>query len=384
MIEFPGRIPVVIHPFFWVFAGLIGWLNSGTLVGMLIWIGIIFFSVLFHEFGHALTALCFKQKTNIQLIALGGVTSFDGPKLKFWQQFFITLNGPLFGFALFLLATGILQLDWSNWPVFSTILKWTQLANLFWTIVNLLPVMPLDGGQLLRILLEAIFGINGYKAALLIGAVISVFISLYFFLVGGFLIGAFFFLFAFQSFESWRKSRHANRSDRDDEIRKSMIEAETALQEGDLNAARRFLEEVRNKAEGGLLAQTAAQYLAFIDIKEGKRKEAYDLLLPIKKYLADDSLAILHQLAAEQKNYPLVAELSSACYQILPSQQMALNNARAFASLNQPKHAGGWLQTAWQEGSFDLLTLLNEEVFQSVKDHPDFKQFIDPLKNKDN
>ena len=96
MIEIPGRIPLAIHPFFWLFAAVIGWINSGTFLGMFIWVGIIFVSVLFHEFGHALTAVIFKQKARIQLVALGGVTMYDGPKLNAWKQFIITFNGPLF------------------------------------------------------------------------------------------------------------------------------------------------------------------------------------------------------------------------------------------------------------------------------------------------
>ena len=62
------------------------------MIGTLIWVGIIFFSVVIHEFGHALTAVFFKQTARIQLIAFGGVTMFEGPKLKFWQQFIITFR----------------------------------------------------------------------------------------------------------------------------------------------------------------------------------------------------------------------------------------------------------------------------------------------------
>lgn len=377
MIDIGGRIPLTIHPFFWVFAGLIGWLASGSFLGMIIWVGIILVSVIIHELGHALTAILFKQKARIQLIALGGVTSFEGPKLKFWQQFLITFNGPLFGFFLFLLATALLQLSWA--PLFFKILKATQMANLFWTVVNLLPVLPLDGGQLLRIVLEAIFGVRGFKASLLIGAIIAALISFYFFMVQAFLIGAFFFLFAFQSFDSWRKSKFATRDDREDSNKKLMIDAENALQEGRISDAKRALEELRTKTSDGVLSFTASQYLALLAIKEGRRQDAYDLLLPIKNHLADDSLCVLHELAAEQKNFALVAELSASCYQTAPSLKLAINNARAFAFLKEPKHAGGWLQTAWQFG-FDVDKVLAEEVFQPVKDDPDFKKFTDELK----
>lgn len=380
MLVFPGRIPIAIHPLFWLFAALIGWLNGGSLLGMFIWIGIIFFSVLFHEFGHALTAVLFRQKANIQLVALGGVTSFEGPKLKFWQQFLITLNGPVFGFMIFVGATLLLKFDWTSWPVVHLILKWTQIANLFWAVVNLLPVMPLDGGQLLRIVLEAFFGIKGFRASLLAGAVIATFISFYFFLIQAFLVGAFFFLFAFQSFDMWRKSRHATLDDREEDNKHLLVQAEAALQLGERAQARKLLEEVLAKSSTGLLGVAAAQYLAFLDMKEGRHREAYDLLLPIKEQIAEESLCLLHQLAAEFKNYPVVAELSADCFQTAPSQEMALRNARAFAFLKQPKHAGGWLQTAWQEGNFDIEAVLKEEVFASIKDLPEFREFTDPLK----
>lgn len=348
MIEFRGSIPLAIHPFFWLFAAMIGWLSSGTWMGTLIWVGIILVSVIVHEFGHALTAVFFKQKARIQLIALGGVTMFEGPKLKFWQQFLITFNGPLFGFFLFLIATFLLHFSWP--PLILKIFKATQVANLFWTIVNLLPVQPLDGGQLLRIVLEGFFGIKGYKASLLIGSSIAALLSFYFFMIQAFLLGAFFFLFAFQSFSLWRRSRFATSDDREEANRQLMIQAENALQEGRVDEAKRVLEEIREKAVGGVLAFTAAQYLAFLYMKEKKRDEAYNLLLPIKDHLADDSLCILHELAAQRKNYPLVIELSAPCFQIAPSQKMALANARAFAYQHEAKPAGGWLQTAWQYG----------------------------------
>jgi Zn-dependent protease len=378
MIELPGRIPIAIHPFFWLFAALIGWLSSQSLSGMFIWIGIIFFSVLIHEFGHALTAVFFKQKARIQLIALGGVTLYEGPKLKFWKQFLITLNGPLFGFALFLLATLLLQFQWPL-LVFK-ILKLTQIANLFWTVVNLLPVQPLDGGQLLRIALEGFFGLKGFRASLLIGALISALISFYFFMMQGFLIGAFFFLFAYQSFDSWRKSRHATQEDRLDENKKLMAEGEIALQEGRVEEAKRIFEAVREKAAHSLLGRTATQYLAFLQAKEGKSEEAYELLLPMQKHLSGEGLCLLHELAAERRNHLLVASISAECYQIAQSRKMALANARAFAFLNQPKEAGGWLQTAWQFGGVDLNHILKEEDFQKLKDDPEFKQFVDPLR----
>jgi Zn-dependent protease len=380
MIYIPGKIPIAIHPFFWLFAALIGWLNSGSFLGALIWVGIIFFSVLLHEFGHALTAVAFRQTAKIQLVALGGLTSYEGPKLKFWQQFIIVFNGPLFGFLLYLAATFALYLDWSQQPLVYQILRMTQIANLFWSIVNLLPVLPLDGGQLLRIVLEAFFGIRGYKAALLLGAILSGGIAGFFFLIQAYLVGAFFFLFAFQSFDLWRKSRAVTAADRDDDLRKLLEEGEKAYIQGNRADAATSFQKVLSKTRQGLIAMAAMQYLALIDAAQGRRKEAYDLLLPIEAELAEESKVLLHELAAECGNWELVARLSAECYQTAPSQKAALYNARAFASLKQPQASGGWLQTAWQFGGLDLEKVLSEAEFQVIRQDEEFRKFTDPLR----
>jgi len=381
MIQIPGRIPIFIHPLFWLLAGFIGWINSSSILGIVIWVGIIFVSVLIHEFGHALTSVFFKQKAKIQLVALGGVTSYEGPKLKFWQQFIIVFNGPLFGFFLFLGAAFLLKFAWS--PVVTTILQITKLANLFWTVVNLLPIQPLDGGQLLRIVLEANFGIRGFKASLLIGAIISALFSAAFFMIKAFLGGALFFLFAFQSFELWRKSRIATGSDRDEETRNLLIKGERALQEGKKQEAKDLFSKVCEKTKTGVLGSTSAQYLAILLSAEGKKDEAYDLLLPWQDHLTDDTKRLLHQLGAEHKNYALVAKLSKECYQVAPTREMALSNARAFAHLKEARKAGGWLQTAWGYGGLSLEKVLSEDCFADLKGISDFDEFVNKLKKND-
>ena len=105
MIHIPGKIPITIRPFFFLTAGLIGFLNSRSLVGTLVWIFVIFISVLVHEFGHGLTARAFGLKPRIELVALGGLTYHQGDKLPFLKQFFIVLNGPEFVFSPMEIAT---------------------------------------------------------------------------------------------------------------------------------------------------------------------------------------------------------------------------------------------------------------------------------------
>lgn len=381
MIVIRTPIPIAIHPMFWATAAFIGWVYSfgQGLSWILIWMGIVFVSVLFHELGHALTAVAFKQKARIQLVLLGGLTTYEGPKLSYKQQFLIVLNGPIFG--LILSAVAYFFIKSAHQPLVFIILSFIWKANLFWSLANLLPVMPLDGGQLLRVALEGFFGAKGFRAALICGASFAALLAFFCFAVQQFILGAFLFLFGFQSFDLWRKSKHVTNSDREETNRQMMIQAEAALQAGNKTEAKRLLEEIREKSKGGMLSDLAAQYLAFLNLEEKNRDAAYDLLLPITEHLTDDSKCILHELAAERKNYSLVAELSTECYQVAPSQKMALNNARAFAYLKKAKPAGGWLQTAYQYGGVDLGALLREEEFDALKNDPEFNAFIEPLKN---
>ena len=62
------KIPIQISPLFPLVAFLLAFLwSGGNLLLTVIIVGIIVVSILFHEFGHALTALLFKQKVKISL-----------------------------------------------------------------------------------------------------------------------------------------------------------------------------------------------------------------------------------------------------------------------------------------------------------------------------
>jgi hypothetical protein len=167
--------------------------------------------------------------------------------------------------------------------------------------------------------------------------------------------------------------------DRQEENKELMNEIELAMAQKNREQAKRLIEKIRSKVQTGVFFLTATQYLALLLKEEGEMKGAYDLLLPIKDHLEDRSRCLLHELASYEKNDSLVAELSADAYQIEPNQEVALRNARSFASLNQPKAAGGWLHAAWQLGSIDLKAILEEKVFLSVKDQVEFKEFTDSM-----
>ncbi|MCX6990809.1 MAG: M50 family metallopeptidase [Chlamydiae bacterium] len=355
MIRIPGRIPILIYPTFWLVAALIGFLYSGNVIGTAIWIGIIFVSVLFHELGHAITAFAFGLKPHIELVAMGGITFHEGDKLPFWKRFFIVLDGPLFGFLLFLIATVLLQVPSIATSTMGSVLTLVQVVNLFWTIVNLIPVIPLDGGQLLRVVLEAIFGLKGFRYALM-----------------SCLMGALFFSLTFQSYDGWRKTKFISEPDRSDAIKASLTKAEELLNTGHKPEAMAALIALRTEAKKGLIFNMATQYLAFLEFEKGNVKQTYELLKDVSTELAPDAMCLLHKAAFEEKDYPLVIKLSADSFQILPTVDTALRNAYAHGELAEPEAAIGWLETATREGLQNISDVISHSSFDPIRNDSHF------------
>lgn len=383
MLRVPGKIPVSISPFFWVTAGLIGWINSmgsgRPFLLTLIWIFVIFASILVHEFGHALAARFFGQTPRIELVAFGGLTYQEGRRLKGWREFLVVLNGPLFGFLLFLFSLLLLNTGWFTGPVAVAMLQIFIWVNLFWTVVNLIPVMPLDGGQLLRVIFESIFGSKGLRYAIFGSLLISILFAVFFFFIGYFLVGAIFFLFAFQNFATWRRLRVMTDRDQDDDLTMEFKEIEELLLQDRRHEAIPKLEEVRRKAKKGLIYNLTTQYLATFRAEEGNFKEVYVLLSPIRKHLSPESALHLHRAAFEMKDYPLVVDLSGVCFQNFPDPDIALHNAEACAALQQLEPTIGWLKAARKCGVENLRTIIEKEGFSKLRDLPVFQDFLRSL-----
>jgi len=103
-------IDVYIHTTFLiliVWIALAYWQLAGTLIAMVSGVGFIlalFFCVLLHEFGHALTARKFNIKTkNIILLPIGGIASIEKTPEEPREEIIIALAGPAVSFAIALL-----------------------------------------------------------------------------------------------------------------------------------------------------------------------------------------------------------------------------------------------------------------------------------------
>lgn len=143
-------IPVRVEPVFFVIAGLLGLqLAEESLALVAVWIGVTFVSILIHELGHALTLKAFGQPSEIVLQGLGGVT-ISRRRLSRWRSVAVSLAGSLTALVLLWLpARALHHSDWwfqqEEWV--RGIVTFTAFANLWWSVANLLPIRPLDGGN---------------------------------------------------------------------------------------------------------------------------------------------------------------------------------------------------------------------------------------------
>jgi len=159
-------IPVIIHPSFLLIAALLG-LSSGEMALLVSWVGIVFVSILVHELGHALTARAYGAEVEIELNAIGGLTSWSAPEEELGpgRRALIAAAGSgvgvLFGGMVWLFdrLTG----PYDGVPEF--IVSNLILVNVFWGLLNWLPIRPLDGGHLFTSLLQKVAPKNADRIA---------------------------------------------------------------------------------------------------------------------------------------------------------------------------------------------------------------------------
>ncbi len=193
-------IPVRIHPFFWVIGLLMGPREGGP-PAILLWMTAFFVGILCHELGHALVMRSQGFFPWITLYGLGGLASCDQPRgfsrgnADAWRQIFISAAGPLAGFllaALTLLAARLLKCEVRYWvgapfgllvyvvdglgvnhPQVLGFANNILFVTIVYGILNLLPIYPLDGGQIARELMVMILGRDGVRHSLILSLFVS-------------------------------------------------------------------------------------------------------------------------------------------------------------------------------------------------------------------
>lgn len=161
-----GRIPVGATGGYLLIAAYFGYIYSlGNVALGILAAACVTLSILFHEFGHALVARRLNLEPKVVLHGWGGLT-FHGRAESNKHDAVITAAGPFAGLLLAGVAFAIRaaiphtladlhlgggQFTGLGYALFALELLWQ--INLFWSLLNLLPIWPLDGGQLFRLLM---------------------------------------------------------------------------------------------------------------------------------------------------------------------------------------------------------------------------------------
>jgi len=123
-------------------------------------LGLLFGIVLLHEFGHCFGARAVGgDARDILMWPLGGLAYAQAP-MRPWPQFVTIAAGPLVNVLLCLLSAAVLRV-FPDLP--STSRAYVHIfyeVNFFLLAFNLLPIYPMDGGQLLQTLIWPFLGLR--------------------------------------------------------------------------------------------------------------------------------------------------------------------------------------------------------------------------------
>ncbi len=234
-------IPVRITPLFWVVGAMLGWnlaqdfatLSQGELsvgLALIIWTLAVLLSLLVHEFGHAVAFRVFGVESDVVLYHFGGlaipqrVLGFGGGR-QAWQeprkQIVISAAGPLSQLLLAVIVAAIFYvggfvvvnplpfihpLDFlarsGRVPPLGLYAFEVSLifSSVWWALLNLLPIFPLDGGQISREMFTLASPHQGVRYSLILSLAAAAAVAVWGFTHDDTFMGIMFAMLAYSSF----------------------------------------------------------------------------------------------------------------------------------------------------------------------------------------
>jgi len=265
-----GRIPVRVHLMFGITA-LILWQLSGqqSAETLGIWVGVMFLGVLMHELGHAWAGMMCGLKPNIDLHGMGGVTWWSGGRaLSPWRSIVVSVAGPLVGIVL-----GGLALIYTiiEAPLPAGSLKTYALGsfiwvNLGWGLFNLVPMLPLDGGNILASICEIFSPRSGRRVASYLSLVMAAVLIGVCVLYGQLIMAGFFAYFAWGIFRSLKGEKERAL---DAPLEPKLKKAVQAMQDGDFGQTVALARMIAGDAKTPSMKAAATQLIAWAHFVQG-------------------------------------------------------------------------------------------------------------------
>jgi Zn-dependent protease len=368
------NIPVFIRPTYWLFLLFFCYDPERAFWKMAALGFVFFFSLLFHEYGHALAAQKFGRSPEITLEAFGGYASYDSRGLSESRHFIITLCGPLFTGLLIAISHYLFKSQIFESYGMNYVLYYTRELNIYWLIVNMAPLSPLDGGKISEYLLGKWFGAKGHRYSLLLGNLTAVAGALYFFVYGSHLFAFLFLFFGWQNFKIYKSGYVPEKPSAFNLYNHAL----SALENKNSEKARAIFEKLI-KSEDEYIRILSLERLADLLNGEGKTKEAYKTLLKVEPEKLNAGKLLLCKLAYLNGNYALIEKFSRDIYISQPTFEIAMLNAKTFSQLKNSSYSVAWLKTAFQFDdykNYSCEALLADPAFDSIRSEPQFQDLF--------
>lgn len=277
-----GPIPVHVRATFFFLALFLAAGSREAPHEVALSVGIIFVAVLVHELGHAVVGLVFGLRPTVELHGMGGTTSWQGGKeLGHVRKIVVSLAGPFAGFLLYgvLLLVSRFAFD-PKAPLAAFAMRWAFIVCIGWGIANLAPMLPLDGGNVMRSVIDLVTKGRGEKPARIVSLVVAGAIGVYAAQHRWLWLGFFAVLFGVTNVMALRQA--GSRAEADAPLKITLEEALAALEREDGRAAIAKLRpmltpEVARVASPELVVTALRQY-AYALLLEGEWRELVGVL----------------------------------------------------------------------------------------------------------
>lgn len=196
--------PVIIHWVFWItmamLGGAIGADTPEEMQRVLAWVAAGFLSVFVHEMGHALAMHHYgARQVHVVLHGFGGYAVSEKVFSRS-QNFFVSGAGPFLQIAAGVAMWWVMDAWQPDSKAGVHFMRSFVNVSLFWAVLNLFPIVPLDGGHIM----QAVLGPRRQKITLTISLVCALGFGILALLQRQIFITVFFGMFAFNNWKQLR------------------------------------------------------------------------------------------------------------------------------------------------------------------------------------
>jgi Zn-dependent protease len=272
-------VPVWISPWY-IF--LLLYMSRGNMQQGMLFALAITLSLLAHEMGHALMAKRFRLGPEILLHGFGGLTAHR-PAERNRDDALIVAAGPGAGLLLAAVVFGIRSTVPIASPAVDEFLGILVWINVFWSLFNLLPMWPMDGGQLFRLGMLKLFNPVTAERITHITALVMILL----FALGSYVMNYGMLMFFILALSAWQNVQaltqgSGQRVRRENPHAKELISAaDAAFERGDDREAVRLCHQLR--AENNLPPQVLARAWTILGIATTRKGDYEEALSYLKR-----------------------------------------------------------------------------------------------------